>query len=274
MKKTILLLCLLIGLGFSYNIDYTNWTVNFQIEKAGLTELKVETDIDRTLKSLIKNLQFDNNRTVQDYLNEHSQIARQFDRLRIGARETDIRYLSDGATIYEYEAPLTGQVMKLLMPYSGGGIPITTLCCPICKRPWPEDLAVPEGVKLVPQETEFTPKYTGILIDARDIDLQPCLFPKVLTEDGEEIYSLGFATNEYVTKLGLVSYVQSFDQAFQNERLGINPLRVTALKSSGPNKTDIIISQADAKTMHNSQHNLGLLERCQVVILIGNGKSK
>ncbi|MCX8014726.1 MAG: hypothetical protein N2748_01785, partial [candidate division WOR-3 bacterium] len=127
---------------------------------------------------------------------------------------------------------------------------------------------VPEGVRLIPLETEFTPKYTGILIDARDINLKPCLFPKVLTEQGEEIYGLSFATAEYVTKFGLVSYVTSFDEAFQSERVGINPLRITALKTSGPNKTDIIISQSDAKAMHNSQHNLSLLEKCQVVILI------
>jgi hypothetical protein len=217
---------------------------------------------------LIKNLLFDANRTVEDYLTENGRLSRQFDRITLNSKESDFKYLSDGSTIYEYEVPISGPMMKLLIPGTGGGIPLATLCCPTCNRPWPENMPVPEGVKLIPLENELTPQYTGVLIDARDITLNPALFPQVFTDEGKEAYGLSFADAAYVTAQGLVSYTNSLEEAFKSDRLGINPLRITALKSSGTNKTDIVISSASTKMMHSSQHNLKLLEHCQVVVLL------
>lgn len=212
---------------------------------------------------------FDSNQTVEDYLTANTKLARQFDRMNLKIKETDIRYLSDGTIIYEHETPLIGPIMKLLLPTTGGGMPFATLCCPVCKRPWQEGQPIPEGVKLIPLESDLTPQYTSILIDARDITLNPALFPKVLTEDGKEVYGLSFADSSCVISQGLVTYTYSYGEAFKNNKLGINPLRITAVKSIGNNKTDIVISQASAKMMHSSQHNLKLLEQCQVVVLIG-----
>jgi len=270
MKIKILTLCFIMcfSLLTADTVDFSNWIVKIETKENPAQGLNVQTNLISTSKSLIKNLFFDTYRTVEEYLTENGKIARQYDRLNINSKESDVRYLSDGSTIYEYEVPITGSIMKLLVPGTGGGIPITTLCCPACARPWPEDLPVPEGVKLVPLENEFTPQYTGVLIDARDITLNPALFPKIYSDEDKEVYSLSFATSDYVIAHGLLSYTTSFGDAFKSERLGINPLRITALRSVGDNKTDIVISSASAKMMHSSQHNLGLLEHCQVVVLI------
>jgi hypothetical protein len=270
MKTRIVIFSLLLCFAFSFadTVNFTTWTVKVETKDSPSGLPDFQNRIEATAKTLIKNLLFDSDRTVEDYLTENTKLARQFDRTSLKSKESDFRYLSDGSTIYEYEIPLTGSLMKLLVPGTGGGIPLATLCCPICKRPWPENTPVPDSVKLIPLENEFTPQYTGILIDARDITLNPSLFLKVFTDEGKQAYGLSFADENYVISQGLVSYTTSFDQAFKSDRLGINPLRITALRSIGLNKTDIVISTASAKMMHSSQHNLGLLEHCQVVVLI------
>lgn len=269
MKVLIIGVVFCLSLAIADTVDYSNWTVKIETKESPQQELTVQANLGSIAKSLIEKLLFDADRTLEEYLAENGKIGRQFDRLNITPKESDVHYLSDGSTIYMYEVPITGPIMKLLVPGTGGGIPIATLCCPTCGRPWPEDLPVPDNVKLVPLENELTPQYTGVLIDARDITLNPALFPKFFSDEGKEVYGLSFATAEYVTSQGLLSYVTSFDDAYKSERLGINPLRITALKSTGKNKTDIIISTASAKMMHSSQHNLKNLEQCRVVVLIG-----
>lgn len=269
MKIKILLvsIVLCISMLLADAIDYTNWKISIEVKDDPTAVIDLHSKLESTAKSMIKNILFDANQTVEDYLVANGKLSRQFDRLNLKLKQSDIRYLSDGSTIYQYEVPLTGSIMNLIFPGAGTATPLAILCCPLCGRPWPENLAVPDGVKLIPMESELTPQYTGVLIDTRDITLNPCLFPKIFTDDGKEVYSLNFADSNYVFTKGLVAYVNSYADAYQNERLGINPLRITALKSTGDNKTDIIISSFNAKSMHSSQHNLRLLENCQVVIL-------
>jgi hypothetical protein len=275
MKVKLILGCLTLCLSLlvADKFDFSNWTVKIETNESPVQQLAIQTTLGSTAKSVIKNQLFDANRTVENYLTENIKINRQFDRLNVNFKQSDVRFLSDGSTIYEYELPITGSIMKILIPYAGGGIPVSTLCCPICGQLWPENLSIPEGVKLIPLENELTPQYTGVLIDARDIITNPALFPKIFSDEGKEVYGLSFASGEYVTAQGLVSYTTSFSDAYQSDLLGINPLRITALRSSGNNKTDIIISTTSAKMIHSSQHNLKLLEQCRVIILLAEQKN-
>lgn len=269
MKLKLLIISIFLGfiLVFADSVDFTNWVVKVET-KSEARGSDFQSNFETQAKTLIKKLLFDAEQTIEDCLSKNSKLSRQFERLNLKSKESDIKFLSDGSIISEYEIPITGPLLRLLIPGTGGGIPLATLCCPICKRPWPENQSVPADVKLVPLENELTPQYTGVLIDARDIILNPALFPKILTDENKEVYGLSFADSNYVITQGLVSYTTSLAEAFRSERLGINPLRITALKSTGLNKTDIVISTASAKMMHSSQHNLTLLEHCRVVILI------
>lgn len=275
MKIKLLVGCFFLCVSFlsADKFDFSNWTVKVETNESPVQQLAIQSTLISTAKSIVKNQLFDADRTVEDYLTENIRINRQFDRLNVNLKQSDVRFLSDGSSIYEYELPITGQIIKLLIPGTGRGIPVSTLCCPTCGQLWPENLPIPEGVKLVPLENELTPQYTGVLIDARDILVNPALFPKIFSDEGKEVYGLSFATAEYVSAQGLVNYTTSFSDAYQSDLLGINPLRITALRSTGQNKTDIIISDASAKMMHSSQHNLGLLEQCRVVILLAEQKN-
>lgn len=265
MKILVCLIILCLSLLYADNINYTNWTVEIEIKKP----VDDNSAVDSIAKALIKNIYINANQKVQDYLKENSKLSRQFDRMMLKSRESNIRYLSDGSTIFEYEIPITGFLLQLLMPTQQTPTILTQLACPLCVRPWPDNTPVPESVKLIPVENELTPQYTAVLIDARDIMLNPALFPKIFNEDSQEVYGVNFAVPEYLESQGLVTYMTSLTDAFNNDLLGINPLRITALKSTGEYKTDIVISNASAKMMHSSQNNLKLLEQCKVVVVTG-----
>ena len=81
-------------------------------------------------------------------------------------RTVDRVYLSDGSTELDVELPLLGPVMGLLLP-------------------------IMDGEQLLggaPHATVFT----GVVIDARGLELNPCLVPRLLNEDGVEVYGRSF----------------------------------------------------------------------------------
>ncbi len=248
------------------NIDYSNWLVRIETK-----EINSETSsykIQSLAKSLIRTMFYDSKRTVEDYLNENRNIARQFDRLQLKINETDVKFLSDGSVIIQYELPISGNLIDLLIPDLKEPTLVSELACPICKRVWPENQEVPPDVKLIPLEQEPNIIYTAIIIDARDIFLRPALFPKIISEDNHEIYTVNFTDQQALRNHGLITYLKSINDAFDEKLVGTNPLRISAIQSSGDNKTDIIISRATAKTIHSSQNNLKLLKQCKVFVIL------
>ncbi|MBS4016386.1 MAG: hypothetical protein KGZ86_08145 [Candidatus Latescibacteria bacterium] len=266
--KILLILLVFIGVQFANSFDFSKWAVKIETKDLPSGTTYTHTQIESIARVVIKNIDYDANQTVEDFLKVNGKIARQFERLMLKSKASDIRFLSDGSTIYDYEVPITGAILQLLTPEQEVPTLLTQLACPTCKRAWLENTPVPEGISLIPLESELTPQYTGILIDARDIILKPAMFPRIYNEENKQAYSVNFANLEYLQVSGLITYVTALTDAFNNNLVGINPLRITALRSVGERKTDIVISNASSKMMHSSQDNLKLLEHCKVVILI------
>lgn len=257
---------LAIGLATTDSIDFNKWRI--KIQNYEQTNALVENiDLAPRIRALIQNLAFDGDFTVSEFLATNPKVARRFERNPILAQPVDTKYLSDGSVSAEYIISITGPILKNLLPRTGGGIPLAPLACPVCLRPWPEKLEVPAGVTLIPLTTEPVTNYTGVIIDARGLKLTKALFPKILNEDGKEVYGLGFVAENYAAELGLVSYVPTLAEAYRNERAGSNPLRIDALRTTGRLNSDIVITNHDAVRMHQSLANLKLLEHCQVVII-------
>ncbi len=257
-----------IGLAATDSVNFNRWTIKLKNIEQPNAEVG-NIDFSSRVMELIRKLNFDGDFKVGEYLSMNPRIARRFDRIPMLARPVDTKYLSDGTVSAEYEMSITGTILKTIMPKTGGGIPLAPLCCPTCKRPWPENLEVPEGVTLIPIETELTTSYSGIVIDAAGLKLKPALFPKILNEEGKEVYGLSFASDKYIQESGLISYVKNQSEAYMNDRAGLNPLRIDALRVNGRLNSDIIITNFDAERMHQSQRNLKLLEYCKVVVITG-----
>ena len=141
---------------------------------------------------------------------------------------------------------------------------------------------------LVRHKIAYTPKqtikkissrpYTGIIIDARGVlpvqgefvseKGKPCFFPRIWNESMDLIYEKNMEDSETAKKIGVVSYHYSSDEKLYSQRIGNDPLRITAKKIFGINRTDPVISTKDALKILSVPENKELLRQGKVVILL------
>lgn len=114
--------------------------------------------------------------------------------------------------------------------------------------------------------------YTGLLVDARGLDLQPSMAPRVITEEGWDIYSAGFAERSYATHIGVVGYDKAWDHALTSDRLGgeeAHPLAIKALEVTGNYGADLVISQEDGVRVAMADKESNFLSQCRVMFVLG-----
>ena len=129
-----------------------------------------------------------------------------------------------------------------------------------------------------PIETISTRKYSGIIIDARgslpvqgefiSSEVQPCLFPKIWNEKMDLLYERNMVNAAFAKEKGIVSYSSSIDTKDYADRVGNDPLWITAKKVFGINRCDPVISYDDFLRITSIKSNLELLKEGKVVILL------
>ena len=128
-----------------------------------------------------------------------------------------------------------------------------------------------------PLETVPSREFTGILIDARgNLDvhgeyvqspLVPCLFPRIWSADMETVYEKNMVNSSIAKQKGIVLYTASLDEKLYRDRIGTDPLRLTARKIFGENRTDPVIAVADYLKIMSVPENKELLRQGNVVII-------
>ncbi|MDO9391305.1 MAG: hypothetical protein Q7U71_05975 [bacterium] len=161
------------------------------------------------------------------------------------------RYMSDGSVEVDMEMLLTGKVGDVLYPEQMGG-----------KTPTYQNQ--PSSFNAQEPQT-----YTGLIIDATLTDAMPAMVPSVLDESGEGIYGQDFVPRESAVKNGVVIYAKTMEEARANAaRVGSNPLVIRAVKSSGLNKADLIISDNDVQNVAVIADNTDIYDNCRVIIVL------
>ncbi len=117
-------------------------------------------------------------------------------------------------------------------------------------------LAFPQGV------------VTGLIIDAKHLQFTPSASPKILDEDGREIYGSSYLDKAWVEKHGIVGYAPNLSEAKANPRIAGNPLVVKALRVTGANNRDLILSYQDARKIRELSKNLNFLDNAKVIVVV------
>ena len=110
--------------------------------------------------------------------------------------------------------------------------------------------------------------YTGVIIDARNIDLAPGLLPALLTENGLEVYSYRYVNKRYMINNGLAIYMNDPKKALKHKRAGTSPYYIKALSVSGKYGINPVISYKDARIMLSSDKTRDALKKCNLIILL------
>jgi hypothetical protein len=205
-------------------------------------ERAAKADALRNILETLKGVRIDSQTLVVNAMTESDVIRTQVQGIVQGARVVNTRYLSDGAVEVTVEVPMAGPLSQTILPPTSFGTQ-----------------AVPKA---------GNPVYTGIVFDSRGLNLRPAMAPKVLDEDGREVYGSAFVSQEWATKYGILGYVKDLDAAKQNDRVAANPLVVKAVKTTGAGSNDVVIGNADAQGLRDMSKNLSFLEQCRVLVVV------
>jgi len=124
-----------------------------------------------------------------------------------------------------------------------------------------EKLGAFDGEKPIPPPPP-TPSYTGLLVDARGLNLEPTLAPSILNQNSEKMYGIGVIPKK-VTSGAIVDYlVGNIERAKKHKKIADRPMVAKGIEVV--NESDIMISNEDARKLvliHD------LLEQKKVAIL-------
>ena len=188
-----------------------------------------------------------------------NSVAKQLEEIIYKTRENEKmrKYLSDGTVEVYLQLSLYGGFAQLFLP---------------------QEIKQIESIKQVtvgggnsssqPSKTSDSKHYTGLVVDATGISVNPAMAPRLLDEDGKEVYGAAFVSREFAVQKGMSGYTKDFKTTKTNPRVGNNPLSVKGLRTTGPGNCDIVISNADASVLRHSSEHLAFLKKCQVIIVL------
>ncbi len=263
-----------------------------------MAERAARADALRNLLESVKGVRVDAETTVENYTTKSDRVMTRVSGIVIGAREVGKRYLSDGAVEITMEINLTGELLAVMLqelpPLNMPLMPTPSLP-PIQKpapttKPSPVTPPVqkpslpppppppPAEEKKVPATPEVPAKvdekldlkkleYTGLIVDARKLNLRPALIPKILNQKGELVYSQQSLDQRDLIKMGLVGYAKDVDAAAKNQRVTAEPCVIPGLNATGDKKTDVIISDRDAQIVLTTAPYTGYLKNGRVMIV-------
>ena len=214
-----------------------------------------KVDAYRNLLEITKGVRVDSTTTIRDFTVESDIINTQVDGLVKGAVVVDQQYMSDGSVEVKVRMPLYGNLSQVIIPAA------------IEKRkdlrpqeaPAPPAPAAPAGPPVT---------FTGLVVDARGIQARPAMSPRILDEDGKEVYGSANVDREFAIQQGMSGYARDLTAAQSNQRVTNSPVTVKALKTSGTGKADLIISNADAQQIKASAENASFMKKCRVMIVL------
>jgi len=200
----------------------------------------------RNLLEAVKGVRIDSTTTVENFMVTSDVIRTQVSGFVQGAMVMDKKYMSDGSVEVTVGMKLTGALADSLLPKT---------------PPAPQT-----GIVATPGVTGQA--FTGLIVDARGLGVRPAMAPKILNEDGKEVYGSAWINRDWAVREGMAGYLKDPLQAQQNPRVTDKPLLVKAIKASGDARVDVVISNADAAMLQGAAQNLSFLEKCKVIILV------
>ncbi|TGM81988.1 hypothetical protein EHR01_04165 [Leptospira mtsangambouensis] len=126
------------------------------------------------------------------------------------------------------------------------------------------------GTEPVPEfSEEVVPvEFSGLVVDARHLNLKHALFPKIQTDRGLDIYSPLYVKEAYAMETGYIVYREEQLGKGIEAKVGKNPYFVLALATAGKNQTDLVIPTDEAAKLLSHPETRKNLTRCRVLILV------
>ncbi|HID29504.1 MAG TPA: hypothetical protein EYP19_05810 [Desulfobacterales bacterium] len=227
-----------------------------------------QLDAYRNLLEVTKGVRVDSTTVVKDSMVESDMIRSQVEGMVKGAQIVKKEYLSDGTVEVTLAMSLHGGFAQLILPKDIKQVPeIKTIPQAVPSPPKVGEAPAPPS----PEATTPTAAptiYTGLVVDASGLNARPAMSPKVFDENEQEVYGSGYVSREFAVQQGMAGYARDMTSAQSNPRVTNEPFTVKGLRTTGPGKSNIVISNADAAKIRSASENLSFLKKCRVMIVL------
>ncbi|MFO0596079.1 MAG: LPP20 family lipoprotein [Myxococcaceae bacterium] len=192
-------------------------------------------DALRNLLQQVKGVSVDGTKKMGDLM-EKDEVKMRVEGVVRGYKIVNKRYFSDSGVEVEIEVPLA-MLSDIIDPD-------TTQMLAVGK---------PDGDK----------GNTGLVIDARGLNVTPSLMPRLLDDAGKPVYSIDSLSADARKATGVAAYVKSLEDANKLPKAGEKPLVIKAAKATG---ADLQLAPEDAKKL--AALNTSFLADGKVVIVL------
>ncbi len=230
-----------------------------------LAKRAAQLDAYRNLLEIIKGVRVDAATEVRDFTTTSDTIRAQVEGMVKGAPVYKTDYMSDGTVEVTIRMSLNGDFAQAVLPipkvlksetYDRPGSPIA----PTPSAPAPSQSSTPGA--------SAGDVFTGMVIDARGIQARPAMSPKVVDENGREVYGSMMVDREFAVQQGMTGYARDLSAAQANPRVTTNPITIKGVKTDGPGKANIVIANGDAQKIRSAADNLSFLKKARVMIVL------
>lgn len=213
----------------------------------------------RNLIAILKQIKVSGDLTVGEYASTHDAILAGIEKIAQDARIFRQLYTSALDVDVWVEASFYDGFLQLVLPDHIRQIP---------KISSELKQGSAEPVKNRSSAVADARPYTGLIVDVRALNLEPVLYPTIVSEQGREIYSSVFVSREFAVQKGVCAYLCDMAQALASDRIGLNPLVVKALRKTGDKTGAIVMRMADAKALDRVTERHIFLKECRVIVVV------
>lgn len=235
------------------------------------TAVNVAKDVAaRNLFNTLQEIRINADTKLSDVITNNEAITNRLHTMVTEAAITRQKYLRGGTVEVTLRMNLYGAFADLMLPPEIRQIETV--------RPIPADKKQDSASSPGENERTYKPKsYTGMVVDARGTGFTPAMAPRIVDENGEEVFGPAFASREFAVQNGMVGYAFEMAKALKNPRVTDHPMTLKGLNAKGLGNCDIVVSISDANRLRSNFKNLSFLKKCRVMIVlgpIGNKKRK
>ncbi|MBR2215503.1 MAG: LPP20 family lipoprotein [Selenomonadaceae bacterium] len=215
----------------------------------------------RNLLGIIRGVQIDADTLMENLFITSDIVKRKVSGVLRGAKIVEEGTLADGSYYVKMRVPLYGSTDSL----AAAAFANTSYT----KEPFPKV----ENTKLSEAEVEQVRDagYTGVIIDASGLGLDPTFSPVVYDDSGRAVYGVNNIDADFAIREGMVGYADELTEAEAQSRAGDNPLVIKAEAVSGGqvtvNDVNVVVSEEDADRMLIANEATDIMEDCSVVFV-------
>lgn len=212
----------------------------------------------RNLIGIVKGMSIDSETTMRDLIIESDVVNRKITGTLRGAQIVEEKSMPDG-----------GYYVKMRVPIYGVSDSIASAILPALVPDTPKPFEEPTA----PVRREVADiqgaGYTGVIVDASGLGLEPTFSPVIYDTNGRAIYGIENLQYDAIITEGMVGYSQSVSEGA--DRAGANPLIIKAVQVRGggnsTNQVNAVVSVEDADKILMANESSRMLDRCAVVFV-------